>query len=154
MPEHKIVIYANGFNNGENSNFAPFSSEENDALAPFKQHTEARKKAREERKQAEETGAAALSTVSPYVAGAIAAVKVSSKVIGVVSSFLEDYAGDYRLAIWSNNWKTILSNVYNPLGMIANDTKRILNFKKHEQALQQERTLIGKTAINNGKLGV
>ena len=156
MPEHKIVIYANGFGQSKDRNFTPFSNvdDDGDPLAPFRQRSQAKRDWADSKREQEETGVAALAKISPYVAIAIAAVKVSSSVAGVVSSVLSDYAGDYRFSVAFNNWKSTISNVFNPIGLAVNYTKRVFDFKKNEQSLQQQRTLIGRTAINNGKLGV
>lgn len=143
-------IYIHGSTGGESNGDStkPFSSDKNSAFKPKEDESLV------EDEQAQETGAAALSKVAPWVAVAIAVIKVADKVLTTGFSHLREYAGHYEYELGYNNFKTTINHVMNPVGYIKQAVHRDFQFRKENQRIEQEAKIIGKTIYSDTKIGV
>lgn len=101
-----------------------------------------------------ETGSAALNQMPSWVAIAVAAIKVTDKVLTTGFAHLREYAGHYEYELGYNNFKTTINHVMNPVGYIKQAVHRDFQFRKENQRIEQEARIIGKTIYSDTKIGV
>ena len=159
MPNHNIYIYANqgSGNNGGNTQFTPFGARDKDGMSGdqiMSAYGKVSSFANGGFSSAINGGIGMLVRASPYIAAAVVAAKVTDKVVTTGFDHLEEYVGDYRFDMAWNNFKTSLTNSINPVGLMFKQAHRHFQFQKRNKEIQMQRTLIGNTLINDGKIGV
>lgn len=161
MPDHKIYIYTDGGIQATGSGsdaFKPFSNkekkDESSADSVLGVINGAQGMMTSGFQPLISGGIAAFTKVFPYVAVAVAAVHITDKVVTTGANHLEEYKGDYRHDMFWNNLKTGLGNSINPIGLFLNQQHKNAQFQKRNAEIQMQRTLIGNTIVNDGKIGV
>jgi len=99
-------------------------------------------------------GVATLSKVVPWVAIAVAAWKITDKVLTTIGDTQATYFGETQFKMGWNNVKTIMSNVINPLGYTKNLIFQNLENRKQNFQTQATNMLVGNSLINTTNRGV
>lgn len=79
----------------------------------------------------------------PYIAAAIVAVSVATKIIDVATPFITRETGDYRFQTAWSYGKNAVGIIMNPLGYIENRWRRYQENTLFNQKQEQERILSG-----------
>jgi len=159
MADHKIYIYAAGGikQGGGDSAFTPFSNQDensNFSSTFSKTVSQVENYAVNGYGSVVNGGIAALAKIAPQVAVVYLAVKVADKVTSTGANHLQEYTGDYRFAIEYNNFKVGIKNTLNLGGLMLDTAHKAFQFQKRNAEIQIQRTLVGNTTINDGKIGV
>lgn len=88
-------------------------------------------------------GIAALSKVSPWIALAVTAIKITDNILTTGSQHWETYTGDYRFSMEYNNFKTLVGNFINPIKTVMTGFSRQKAYELQNRVIEQERTLVG-----------
>lgn len=100
------------------------------------------------------TGVAMLSKAAPQVALAVAVIGITNKVLTLGSSYVETYTGFYEFATEYNNFKTVVSNILNPVGVFLKEAHRSYQFRLQNEKIEQTRTLVGNSTLTTTVKGV
>ena len=164
MGDHKIYIYSQGnvmsLGGDENgsSPFTPFAMAgegggSNQGVATFQKGIQqAQGFVQSGFKGLINTGVAALGRVFPWAVLVYMAIKTADSIITSGLEHISQYTGDYKYNLNFNNWKTTVSNAINPIGMFISAQTRYMQMQKNNFALQEQRTLVGRT-LSNRKAG-
>lgn len=158
MPDYNIFIHATGTSNSF-SKIKPWGNQEEDSAdAPFTVAKSVTKNAGQFISsgftQYAETGVSSLARIAPAVAIAVAAVKVTDKILTTGFSHLETYTGHYEYSMNFNNFKTAIGNFLNPIGTMMKYVRRQNQFDLQNKRVEQERTLVGNSILNLSVKGV
>ena len=100
------------------------------------------------------TGVAALSKAVPAIAIAIAAIKITDRILETGFSHVKDYTGIYKYSVGYSNFKTVMTSILNPLGYIKSVLHETAQRNKINKEIVQQNNLLGDTVMENFGLGV
>lgn len=94
-------------------------------------------------------GTSAFTKGIPYVAIAMAVVKISEAVVNEYEYWISNEAGEYRgAAIWED-FKTGVNSVLHPFSSTYNHYKAVRQLSRTNQKMQMQRDLFGDSVINS-----
>ena len=99
-------------------------------------------------------GVSALAKAVPWVAVAVALVKITDKILTTTFTNIESYTGDYTHSVKYSNLKNGFSIAINPLGLAKRMIERNFEFDANNKKINAERLLVGQATLRNMDRGV
>lgn len=162
MPDYNIYIHAYGGNSGGDGEKSPTRPWDNQVDSG---DSSVFKSAQQLINQGQEiassgfgslinTGVSALVKAIPAIALIYTLGKVVDSVVNVTSQNIENYTGYYQFSVGLNNFKTITTNVINPIGMATKYIKTQIEYQKRNNQLEQQKLLVGDSTFRYYKIGI
>jgi len=99
-------------------------------------------------------GVSALAKVVPWVAVAVATVKIADKVLTTGYAHQEEYTGNFRNNVNYNNIKTQIHNTFHPIQTWLSVKHQEAQFRKANRAIEQQNRLVGNSILKDMNIGV
>lgn len=159
MADYKIYIHSYAEGGGTTAPTKPWDNQpSNGETSPFEVAENAIQKTQQFAtsgfSSAANTGVATLSRAFPAVALAVVAAKVAESILTTGFQHVETYTGHYEYSMGFNNFKTAVSNAFNPMGVWFKNMHREYQFNLQNKRIEQERTLVGNSILSISVKGV